>query len=1470
MGTVESWTNFERHNGGTIGARERFEVFCAELLDLENPGLEVHQIAANPGDDGIDVLVSHPDGLDIYQCKYFRDTLKDIQWKQIRDSYNTAVHKNANIHSWYLCLPRQMTKPEILRWNDFKNEHSKCGFTIEIIDGNQLISRAENQGISEKWFSPFQSVGSTSSESICVQIWQASQRYYKILCSGNNKFGGLKIFESLFPNGIYQDVYYEPLAVNKEGRVASVQEIFQEHGQEHLVLMGEGGIGKTTFLAHQLSVLLKDKGRMPDMIPIYVELNRCPNIIGQWYSSKYEKTNYITRYVKSIMDDREFESYIPEQLRDIEWEFMKETESPQYLLLLDGFNEINTVQADGTKSGQSVRELLRNEIEQLARFTNVRIILTTRRMSENYLPDGFNYIALQGLETENIRDYLAHANYSDTDIAWIEAHTELLDCLRIPLFLCMFACRNKAEKIKPLTRGEILYHFFHRGTPFYSEKGKIKRDYADDVQLKKMLMYTMDFILPTIGYHMNDQGIFQLTKADLLKEVERSFDDAILSAQIMEVPVFPEYESETESLADLKEQLCQISSNRYLDIIVNILGVMNRNGVSGYSFVHHHIRDYFASYYIIQRMREALAVYNREKNVHAQGVTLDAGDGIADNIRHCLEPVFYEIPDETVKSFIGEILGEHRNIPVLDMENRWHIPNATVPEQTMLRQLLDLYRYSPVDPQYLISNIVEIIKKVRKTVAGENFDGLDLRQCRFYETICSIGTGDSSLAASFQNCKITDQTFLFEGHIGKYVDFVIPRSNPDRILTLGDDDQVCLWDRGTHRMISSFIVGNAIAQEGYDPDKKIAAGSVQAFLIRFYDDTDDGRRTYIECVRGEEGELLLTGEQEERIIDDMRFSPFGTYICGVWGGDTVRVFSSADGSMRYSYAYTGSGRICHIVMPREDQIILHVKLSEEIATKKACRPSEWEFLRLDMDCDRLQTIYQYETCRAFDTSANEPMTVFNDYQTKCIIYSDQQLLLINFENGEKVVLDKFSEEIIPERGEFLDIGGSKAGIYWDDTIKLYDIGSKKAAFHRNLILKQCMAIHMVDQYVYVVGENGMIHKWDLETDAIIENVFPTVRLDIKKIHADTVGHILVEYDNNCILTVDETSDCLLSTFYDVDTESDVEICTYLEQSNKFFIVLHCPDYEQILLYDPISGKKDRVKVTFKSQLKYRSVLEQNHTLYIAFDQKMIALDMDSGHQKEIWHAHAGETFFDFHVKHGTVYLLLQWVFICRMPLYYVFTPNSEGDYEQSGTAAVLYITVKESECMLLDKAGNMDIEFFVRDPVKEKDIGTARGIFLNPSQALRQRYSSFEAIPEESTRVFFYVEDYGQYVRDIIGESSFIEQNNHMYLTILKDYLEVCVYSKDRDGKFKRKYMFTPCIHDDECLNLYHAVIGANGNAYCSTSGEKLIKVNPENGKILKKFSWLPGIILTGCDFTGTEISEYLRNILAEHGAKIC
>ena len=80
---------------------------------------------------------------------------------------------------------------------------------------------------------------------------------------------------------------------------------------------------------------------------------------------------------------------------------------------------------------------------------------------------------------------------------------------------------------------------------------------------------------------------------------------------------------------DLKEQLCSISPIRYLDIIVNILGAMNRDGVNEYSFVHHHVRDYFAAYYIVQRIWETLAINDCEIKLQNRYFIPDEHNGIA-------------------------------------------------------------------------------------------------------------------------------------------------------------------------------------------------------------------------------------------------------------------------------------------------------------------------------------------------------------------------------------------------------------------------------------------------------------------------------------------------------------------------------------------------------------------------------------------------------------------------------------------------------------------------------------------------------------------------------------------------------------------------------------------------------------------------------------------------------------------------
>ena len=68
-----------------------------------------------------------------------------------------------------------------------------------------------------------------------------------------------------------------------------------------------------------------------------------------------------------------------------------------------------------------------------------------------------------------------------------------------------------------------------------------------------------------------------------------------------------------------------------------------------------------------------------------------------------------------------------------------------------MKEVINIFRNSKVYPVRCIFNILEIWKKVRKNLSGEDFSGLDLRECRFYERVCSIGEGKLKDATEFYN-----------------------------------------------------------------------------------------------------------------------------------------------------------------------------------------------------------------------------------------------------------------------------------------------------------------------------------------------------------------------------------------------------------------------------------------------------------------------------------------------------------------------------------------------------------------------------------------------------------------------------------------------------------------------------------------------------------------------------------------------
>ena len=155
MSAVYDWYTFKRYHGGVEGARACFEKLMEELLRKENPSRNIKGVRLAQGDGGIDVFVGNigQEKIDIYQCKYFDSGLRSSQWKQITDSYNSAIkNQNYQMNKWILCLPAELSLDEHIKWEEWKKEHKVDSIEIGLVCGNEIIDRLSNQGLCDKYF----------------------------------------------------------------------------------------------------------------------------------------------------------------------------------------------------------------------------------------------------------------------------------------------------------------------------------------------------------------------------------------------------------------------------------------------------------------------------------------------------------------------------------------------------------------------------------------------------------------------------------------------------------------------------------------------------------------------------------------------------------------------------------------------------------------------------------------------------------------------------------------------------------------------------------------------------------------------------------------------------------------------------------------------------------------------------------------------------------------------------------------------------------------------------------------------------------------------------------------------------------------------------------------------------------------------------------------------------------------------
>ena len=639
----------------------------------------------------------------------------------------------------------------------------------------------------------------------------------------------------------------------KYKKSAAGQPLFTAIGgtKENAYLIGEGGIGKTTALMHIMDGAYKEKTYAPDeQIPIFIELSFAPDSkYGEIYNNG--ESTFIRRSVYRLLREdlthRQVSEKNLDELRSvfslpyetavspINGVLSKSSPAPEYLLLLDGMNEVSTVTLNDPAheiDGRSVYAMVADEIGWLAEnCPNVQLVLTSRSDEAAIRVGEFNRYYLSGVSDRNLRKYLEAAGFSETRINAVFQDRELTETLRIPLFLTMYAALKETGAT---ARGEIMRVFFHerlRSLDIYTLQNRLAQVEKDVLSTSNrslaprytaaMYSFVLRFLLPELAWRMEREGKFYLCEEDAEDILEPFFAPIYDEERFDRSHVcgrfgkrcfceIAEASGGYDDIAEIAEAISQTEKSfpkvvkRLLRECAFGLGILQKTR-GEYGFVHQHVRDYFAAVKNVNTLR--LSVFLFEKNE-------------PEPARACMDAVFKERPVSlSVRRFTGEYLGEHKNKPFF-ADGGW---NYAVPEEpcdrNLMKRALALYRWrmdTELRDGYALYSLLQILKEVRRDLSGGAFTGLDLTGISLNGALLSR----PGLAALFDDARINVETLLPKGHTDSVRTACF---SPDgkTVLTSSSDGTAKLWDAATCREIGTltghmYLVNSAC----FSPDGK--------------------------------------------------------------------------------------------------------------------------------------------------------------------------------------------------------------------------------------------------------------------------------------------------------------------------------------------------------------------------------------------------------------------------------------------------------------------------------------------------------------------------------------------------------------------------------------------------------------------------------------------------------------------------
>lgn len=907
-------------------------------------------------------------------------------------------------------------------------------------------------------------------------IWHAAHRWLEESKQPGHRFASLHVNESIMPQAKHhkedcQDQTTFPIHVSKEANDMQKQEIplldALRETSGHLYLIGQGGIGKTTALMHIMEAAYHEKQYTETaQIPIFIELSRAPDTEGRLYDGI--TSTYIRRSVyQQIREDLYVKQVSHSAVREVEEVFdvepsvavkpveelflaKQDGQSPEYLLLLDGLNEVSHTEVNELPV---ISRIIR-EIQWLMDCPNVRVILTSRTDEEAVFHENISRLYLTGIQNEALRDYLQKSKHEE-EIDAIFQNEPLLETLRIPLFLMMYAGLGQTKDVS--SQGEILRIFFHEREQnledytIQTRAKQVEQDVAtaspkqSSVRITaQMQSFLLDFLLPEIAWAMERSDTFYLdteTIEEIIAPILTDKSDTAICGKYGK-GLFTKYRTSSakehtsataKKLLTLGDDTLEVTES-LIDIATRSLGILQeRNGT--YGFIHHHIRDYFAAARHVVHLR--LAVYLQEKGSE-QALT-------------CLDDLKPEPIHLNIRCFIGEMLGEHHNAPQC-INGTWTemVPKEDC-DRTLLQRALFLYRNRFDEKNdYSVFTLVSILKEVRKDLSGIDFSGLNLTNC----SLNGVRLGQIGIVANINDAKVNDSTFFHMGHTDRITSIAY---SPDghHLATGSADHTVKIWDINTGVCTETIDFPEIVTDFSYSPDGR--------YLVISSCDKD------LELWDVATGMFIrkLCGHSER--VNSVRYSPDGHTILSGSSDGTAKLWSVRTGKC-LGTMYTFS-------------ILTSVKYSFNgyyaILGLKNGEVNLWD-LTLSPKLLYVQTLNYSQTGTTLSSNCFQDdehiITTSFDGNTKIWDLNSETCTESNLPNIHKLYIASYSYD-----GRYLATGSD------DGDVKLWDVatGICMQTLHLSKTIT-ALSYSPSAQHIVIGFSNGTIKIWDVGTGVCIQ------------------------------------------------------------------------------------------------------------------------------------------------------------------------------------------------------------------------------------------------------------------------------------------------------------------------------------------------------------------------------------------------